>query len=826
MTSSSRNSTGASLLYGDVRYTSTALTVAIADMKEACRTAGIGPTSVVILHAALTDRYAIALLALTEMECCVVPVDVLTPPAVLNGVIESTGAVAVLDDTGIRVLGQPHAESAEPTPLGANMVDAAYVLFTSGTTSLPKGVVGSRNGLRSRTDWGCRHFFSPDVNRCAITTNPAFIDSLTQILAAYHSGRTMMVAPLPAQRDLGQLCEFIEAEGIEQITLTPSFIPVLGAVGDRKLHGMRRWIFSGEELRRSWLTQIRRLSPSAEVINSYGSTEVCGDATFYAVAADDPIPDVIPIGRPVAGVSIAIDDVVPDDGGSEAPLPAGAGELWIGGQQVAYGYLSSVHTRDSGRFCRTADGNRWFRTGDIVYESDGLLHFVGRVGDVEKVRGRRVNLAGVVTALESVDGVRAAHAWIDCTDGEAATLRAAVTIEPSATLTPASVSNAVRADVLPHMVPDRIYVVPDFDRTASGKIDVSRIAGDRDGGEPPRSRFATGLQYVIAHVLSRAVEDADVWPTTAFSDVGLDSLRAVGVADELARHLGCRVTAVDVLAAETVEQLALQVPALQTDIRRPATRLAREGAAARTLLLIHPAIGTCLTYFSLLQRISYPGRVVFVEQNDHARATLDSEGMEALAGYYAQEAAAAHPDASFDVAGYSFGALIAPSVARQLHLLGSRVSSVVLIDPATIGPGGQVTTDWALRRVLQDSGYQNHLPTAAMDLAEALAVIRSVDGPLALVSPAHLQHWADCLRANVTHCAGYEPTTPSTSTLVVRATETSDVSTGDTRWLDGIAHRVTMANMDCTHFELLNGASVVELAEVMSEFFAEQVRDG
>ncbi len=822
----SEASATASLVYGHNSYSSASLKLAIENMKADCRTAGLTTSSVAVLHVGLTDRYVVALLALAEMGCCVVPVDPATHPAVVNDLAATTAAVAIVSDSEITVCDNKRSPPQLPTLLAENIDDAAYVLFTSGTSGEPKGVVGTRRGLANRIEWGCRHFFSADVRRCAIKTNPAFIDSLTEIMTAYRSGRTMIIAPLPAQRDLRVLCEFIDEAAIEQITLTPSCIPVLDEIGGDKLRSVRRWIFSGEELRRSWLSRIRALSPGAELINSYGSTEVCGDATFQVYPAHSRIPDTVTIGKAVPGVDIAVDSSIDlGTGDADSLLPLGAGELRIGGQQVAHGYLHSTRSRESDPFCRAPDGTRWFRTGDIVHESDGLLYFLGRIDHMQKVRGRRVDPSGVAAALESLEGVHLAHAWVSQSKDRPSTVRAAVTPAPGATLTPASVITAMQARVLPHLVPDRVDIVTEFLRTPSGKIDIRRTIGGHVGRPLPQSRFPTGMQHVIACIVSEAVEDSDIWPTTLLSQLGLDSLQADRVAAELSRYFGCRVTALDVLSAETVEQLAQQIPALQAQTNRSATRLVRSGLAQRTLLLLHPAIGTCLGYFQLLQHISYHGQIVFVEQNERARTILNRHGMEALAVYYAGEVAAHHPHAAIDVAGYSFGALIAPTVAGALRGLNRSVSSVTLIDPASIEPGAQVTLDWALRRILTDAGYQDQLTARPLNLDSALRLIRGVSGPLAQTPRAQLGHWSECLRSNVNHCAGYQPTEPSSPTLVVRAQKTSSIFTDTTTWLERTEGIATVVNIQCTHFELLHGDSVIELASSMSEFLKDRTRD-
>ncbi|MFD6397535.1 AMP-binding protein [Nocardia sp. NPDC060249] len=805
------SNSGASLSCGDHDYSPSALTRAIEQMMAECRQIGLGATDVVVLRAHLSDRYVIALLAAIELRCCVVPVDISMPTVMIEAIVTVAAPAAIIDDDGIVVV----PGRGRPVPSrGRDHDDAAFILFTSGSTGEPKGVIGTRRGLEARLDWAVRSFFSHDVDRCAIKTNPTFIDSLTEILGAYRSGRTLVVAPVLAQRDPGLLAEFIESARIEQVTLTPSCVPALDAMGGATLATVRRWILSGEQLRRGWLSTIRALCPRAEVINSYGSTEVCGDAVFYTVPAGVATPDIVPIGRAAPGVHLYLD-------GDVTGFPAGAAELWVGGDQVARGYLVSGQTAESDRFCRTPDGMRWFRTGDIVHRTGGLLYFLGRGGDVEQVRGRRVDLTAVANALESVDGVDDAVAWVNHRQNGPSILQAAVIPESGANPTAATVRDDLHKRFLPQLVPDRIDIVTRFRRTSSGKIDPAATVGGADQGELDRSRFATGLQYLIASVVGSATENSWIGPTTSFVDLGLDSLLAVQVAEEIARHCGTRVTGLDVLAAHNVEELAIRIPGLGPATIRGPVRLARGGGTDtdRVLILLHPAIGTCLGYFPLLQQLSYQGRILYVEQDDRARVILGDGGMEALARYYAVEVAAHATDATVDVFGYSFGALLAPAVARSLRGLGRQVSSLTLVDPAWVRSSEQVGEDLVLRRVLTDSGYRD-LPDYPLDVIGALEVVRAASGPLRLVSVETLRHWADCLRLNMIHGIGYEPGQPAVDTLVVRALATAGLLGVDASWLDGVLADATTVTVDCTHFELLQGDAVGRLAASLSTFLA------
>lgn len=798
-------STGASLSGGERDYTPPELTAAIEEMVARCRHAGLGAGDRVVLRTRLSDRHVIALLAVIELECCVVPVDPLTPPPMVEAILTLTAPAAVISDDGITICEMISAT----TDHGLHGSDAAYILFTSGTSGEPKGVIGTHRGLTARIGWAAQYYFGPEADRCAIKTDPTFIDSLTEILGAYRSGRTLVVAPAPAQRDLGLLADFLESARVEQVTLTPSCVPVLVAMGANKLTTVRRWILTGEELRRDWLHMLRALFPAAEVINSYGSTEVCGDVVFHIFPSGAETPDFVPIGRAAPGVKLDFEE-------NATGFPADAAELLVGGDQVALGYLASPQAAESDRFRYTPDGTRWYRTGDIVRRTGQLLYFVGRGGSAQQVRGRRVDVGAVASALESVDGVEAAHAWVSHGDGPS-TLRAAVIALQGANVSAASVRDAVRMRFLSHLVPDRVDLVVRFRRTASGKVDPHATVADAEGVVLDRSRFATGLQYLIAAAVSTAVRDSRMGPTTSFADLGLDSLSAVRVAEEIARHSGVRVTGLDVLAARDVEELATRIPGLASAHTRGPVRLARDGDTRRVLVVLHPAIGTCLCYFPLLQKLSYPGRVLYIEQDDRARAVRDKQGMTALAKYYADEIVPHTTAATIDVVGYSFGALLAPAVTRRLRDTGAEVSSLILVDPAWATSDRAISEDLAVRRVLTDAGYRD-LPDCPMDIAAALRAVRAIPGPLRLVSADTLRRWSESLRVNMIHDGAYEPDAPSIATLVVRATATSSLLAVDADWLDALLIDATTVTIDCTHFELLNGTAVGQLAAALSAF--------
>ncbi|MDH6284921.1 AMP-binding protein [Prescottella agglutinans] len=811
----------ASLEFDGAVHSSTDLRAEIVRYTALCAQLGLGPGSRVVIHRRLTDQYVISLIALVEMGCCVVPLAPATAPRMVDEITALVDANAIVSEASptpqIRRLRKDDA------PATGHSRDAeAYILFTSGSSGTPKGVLGPRSGLRRRLGWGHDTYFSEDIQRCAIGIDPAFIDSLITIMGAYRAGKQLIIPPLPVQRDLGRLADFIQSERIEQITLTPSTVVALKTVDPARFRSVRRWIFSGEVLRRSWAAWIRAITPDADIINSYGSTEVCGDVTAFTLVPGAAIPDRIPIGEPAPGVQTSVVPV--DDADDHTTGSPRIGELWVGGDQVALGYLGATPETEH-RFHTAVDGTRWLRTGDIVQEADGMLQFLGRTDDVHKVRGRRVDTSAVAAIVESVVGVRAAHAWVHRTDDGASALHTEVILEPDAAVGPEAITAALRDRTLSHLVPDRIVVVPSFDRGQSGKVRPRVRASSPRSQRPPETRFATGNAHVIASLLSDVTEEPDIWPTTDVTKVGLDSLRAVILAEQISRYLGCRVTALDIIEAKTVQRLADSIPTVQSTAPRAGTREVSTGAGGPVLLLLHPAIGTCLGYFPLLQCISYPGPVVFVEQDDQARAILSTGGMEALAEHYARQASEIRPGSEFDVVGYSFGALIAPSVSRALASLGCQARSTVLLDPTVATSTTRPSTDWALRRILGDGGHRYRIPDSKLDLGTAMEVIRRGDGPLHGVPSAQLKRWADSLRFNMRASAGFEPLAPPTRTLIVRATGTVQPTDSSALWTRPARAGIHIESLDCGHFDLLSADQAPRLARIITRFLTNRGRD-
>ncbi len=311
---------------------------------------------------------------------------------------------------------------------GVTPGNLAYIIYTSGSTGAPKGVMVPHRGIVNRLLWMQATYQLSATDRVLQKTPYSFDVSVWEFFWPLLAGATLVLARPGGQRDPAYLAELIRSAQISTLHFVPAMLQVFleepGAgrcgIPTQGGAGLRRVICSGEALGGELQQRFfERLGPlGAELHNLYGPTEASVDVTAWAcrpAAADAPVP----IGRPVANAQIwLLDDHM-------RPVPAGvAGELYIGGVQLARGYLGrpdltaerfvpSPLSVVSGQLQRTTDNgllttdNKLYRTGDLCrYRSDGAIEYLGRRDFQVKLRGFRIELGEIAAVLDQHGAVR------------------------------------------------------------------------------------------------------------------------------------------------------------------------------------------------------------------------------------------------------------------------------------------------------------------------------------------------------------------------------------------------------------------------------------
>ncbi|MGH2852306.1 MAG: amino acid adenylation domain-containing protein [Solirubrobacteraceae bacterium] len=371
------------------------------------------------------------------------------------------------DDGAIRQLGWPGLADypADAPSLARDPDRLAYILYTSGSTGEPKGVMLSHRNARSFVDWAAREVGVGEADRLS-SHAPLFFDLSTfDLFAAAWGGATVVLVPSEVSIFPIELARFIRESQITVWYSVPSILTLLvlrGGLEPGSLETLRTVLFAGEVFPTKYLRALMDLVPRARFLNLYGPTEtnVC---TWYEVPRALASDEAIPIGRAIDGVDLIVEA---EDG---APAAAGeVGELLVRGPTVMHGYWG-----DPERTSRVLHGGT-YRTGDLVRDSgDGELVFLGRRDAQVKTRGYRVELGDVETALYSLPAV--VECVVVAIPDDAITNRLKAFVVAGGPLNAGDLAARCRELLPRYMVPDEFELRESLPKSATGKIDRRRL---------------------------------------------------------------------------------------------------------------------------------------------------------------------------------------------------------------------------------------------------------------------------------------------------------------------------------------------------------------
>lgn len=496
--------------------------------------------------------YVTAMLAVLKAGGLIVPLDPSMPVDRVEEIVGQTGAALVLDDSVLAAA--PALPGSGYRPADVRWGQACYVVFTSGTTGRPKGVIGTHRALLSYCADHVRTVLRPAAQRLSRPLRVAHAWSFTfdaawQPLAALLDGHTVHIVGDDVQRDAEALVDVIDRHGVDLIDTTPSMFGQLRAAGLLSRVPLAVLALGGEAIDTALWQDIRteceRTGMAAH--NCYGPTETTVEAVVAAISEyGEPC-----IGTPTdSTVAHVLDSWL-------RPVPDGvAGELYLTGGQLTRGYLGRPG-ETSGRFVADpfTPGARMYRTGDVVRRTgSGAIQFLGRSDDQVKIRGFRVEPGEVVAALTGHPLVRHAHVAVRRHRSGPRLVAYVATSAPVSELRGMLVSTLPR-----YLVPHHILVVDQIPLTRHGKVDDAALAaldGDRytDQFEPP----ATETETVLADVLAEVLDATQIDVTADFLDLGLDSIVALSVVQAVRRR-GVALRARLMLDCSNVRELAAAI---------------------------------------------------------------------------------------------------------------------------------------------------------------------------------------------------------------------------------------------------------------------------
>ena len=439
-----------------------------------------------------------------------------------------------LTETGCKVF-RPESLSeafihshAHPPEIAGDRIggsDLACILYTSGSTGVPKGVMLHHQGLNNLGVAGDAMLDIRSGDRVLLMASPSFDAWIADLVMAWTAGAALVPILRGEMDDIPEMRDKMVRLGVSTAAMTPSYLRLFEQAD---FPGLRLLTTVGEPPHRAdalhYATRLR-------YFNGYGPTENTAAVSFGRITAQ---AQRLMAGKPLANTSIYIRD------SQGEPVPPGAvGIIWLGGMGLALGYLnrpdltaSSFVETPAGRLYSTGDLGRWTRNGE--------LEILGRSDGQVKLRGQRVELGEIEHRLEAHPGVRQGVALV-----EAETLWAFVSLHTGAAEPTQAAWHDYLSSALPsYMLPSAVLRVPAIPMNSSGKVDreaLLRVVSEQRTKTAVGAEPREGTEQRIAQVWAQYLECRSIAREDNFFDLGGNSLRAISVVNQLRRTFHCAI---------------------------------------------------------------------------------------------------------------------------------------------------------------------------------------------------------------------------------------------------------------------------------------------
>ncbi|TWE07133.1 arthrofactin-type cyclic lipopeptide synthetase C [Pseudomonas sp. AG1028] len=491
----------------------------------------------------------IAQLAIGKCAATYVPLDVNAPSERHSYMLEDCAAVCLLTQSGLPVAAPIRRIDLDTLTLETQAQhnldlphapdSAAYVMYTSGSTGLPKGVrVGHRGIVRLVLNNGYAEFSDRDC--FALASNPAFDAATLEVWGALLNGAQLLVVDHATLIDPERFASMLRQGGVSVLFLTTALFNQYAQLLPQALAGLRVLLSGGERANPATYRALLAHAPNTRLFNAYGPTESTTFATAYEVRAVEADVEVLPIGRPISNTRVYVLDA------RQRLAPIGVvGEMYIGGDGVALGYLNRAELNTE-KFLADPfsdqPGAMMYRTGDLGrWLEDGQLECLGRNDDQVKIRGFRIELGEIANALQQLPGVRDAVALArEDEPGQVRLVAYFTTTEAGETQTAQQMRAQLQTSLPDYMVPSAFVELKTLPLTANGKLDQRALPKPDHSSlvgltyDPPQGELENALAAIWAEVLQ--VER--VGRHDHFFDLGGHSLLAMRMVSQVRQQLG------------------------------------------------------------------------------------------------------------------------------------------------------------------------------------------------------------------------------------------------------------------------------------------------
>ncbi|KAL1915185.1 uncharacterized protein VTP21DRAFT_7461 [Calcarisporiella thermophila] len=787
---------------------------------------GVQPDDLVAICVERSPEMIIGLLAILKAGGAYVPLDPSYASDRLREILDGAApTILVADKTGRNVLEQAALSRlvvVSPNALEQNLVSnpqlvrlnsrhLAYVIYTSGSTGKPKGVMIEHQGAVNMVCNEVSSFNITPVSRLMQFTSLSFDNSVSEIFSALKSGARLYLLQDDIRLDKYRLWDFITGHSITYISLTPSLLQDCKDMPP--LETLRTVIVMGEAMPSTLPQALKVIAPNSMIINAYGPTETTVGALDWKYSTDFS-GDIVPIGRPIANKRVYL----LDSHGNPVPLGA-VGELYIGGVGVARGYLNRPELTAErflpDPFAGDAEA-RMYKTGDLArYLPDGNLVYLGRNDQQVKIRGFRIELGEIEARLHEHPLVAEA---VVVAIGEEANKRLVAYVTVKSNLQPATeeaddVAKALRsylATRLPdYMVPTAFVRMDALPLNSNGKLDRCALpmpgenAFVRQAYEPPQGTIESAISNIWADILNIA----RVGRHDEFFMIGGHSLLAMRMVSRIRHILGFEISLRTVFEAPTIAKLAPRLGesgTTQEESFHVLLPIKPQGSRA-PLFCVHPVLGLSWCFIGLSMHLPPDQPLYGLQARGFFEDVTIASTLDEMVFDYIAQIRRVQPHGPYHLLGYSFGGLVAHTMAAHLEKQGERVALVALMDtPADYhthmyGPAGKDQEEFNPTKILRGN-HGDIIPDLAKPFFERTPKIVENNGRLAQ-SQAPLVFNGDL--------------------LIFRATvQTEDIDERlitPNEWKPYVLGKIETYDIHCGHEDMIKPEPLAEIGRILAQ---------
>jgi amino acid adenylation domain-containing protein/non-ribosomal peptide synthase protein (TIGR01720 family) len=546
------------------------------DLANLLREKGMKPQDLAAIWLDRSPQFIISVLAVSKAGGCYLPIDTDLPEERALYLISDSQCAFLL--TGNRPLKkqeqatvinvqqlQLRKHGIANLPLVNQPTDLAYVLYTSGTTGKPKGVMIEHRSLVNYITWAANSYTRQQPASFPLFTSVSFDLTVTSIFTPLITGGTIVIYEEDGKRLLIE--RIITANKVNIIKLTPSHLKILAEKKfsippANKVHSL---VVGGEQLETRLAKSIYdKFHGHISIYNEYGPTETTVGCMIYRFDPKDQMPSV-PIGVPAQNTQIYLLDRFLQ------PVPAGArGEIYIGGSGVARGYLFKDElTREKFLPDPFNPGHRIYRTGDIARRnSAGIIEYVGRYDQQVKINGYRIELAEIESHLLSYPGVTEALATVR-TNAKNQQIICAYYKSRGKTDNVAW-RNFLSARLPHYMIPVHFISLSEIPLTRNGKVNYNALPAPEHVDDVHRVDASNDIERAMIKVWEGVLGVQNLSITDNFFALGGDSIKAVQITSRL-HEQGIQVQVKHILTFHTIQQVSQQAVLVNNQEQKPAT---------------------------------------------------------------------------------------------------------------------------------------------------------------------------------------------------------------------------------------------------------------